>query len=541
MGGTATWASSTVTGAPGNTPSTNNTYNFSAIPNGSNTSFAIWTATTVSSSSSIPTVWGIMYNSATPQAISPTASQIQSLKVGVRCLKDNPNTANPSSDLPTVTLTDNGAGTNMQYAKRLTANVTDNGGSDITERYIVCAKSQNPKYSASLKYAFTDNTAADFFAFSDLEPNTTYYVRACAKNSVGWSYSSQISFTTPADGHAMRCKNAATVTDANSNSYPTIQIGSQCWMAQNLRSTTYSGGGSITYKIPNNATSVSVNYGRLYTYASALNGSVPSNSTNVQGICPTGWHLPSLDEFNTLKSYLEGQSSYQCGSSSLNIAKTLASTSGWNESTTTCAIGNSQTSNNAAGFNAYPAGGVTIQYGDPVNYGYRIDFWLNYSTSISGDPVFYLYYDLPTVTSTLLGPNMYYGSVRCVKGNTPPSVATESVTSYSGSTATLGGNVYTTGGSTITEVGICYSTSNNPTIADSKATSSAATGAFNIDISGLTAGTTYYYRAYATNENGTQYGEVKALRQKRRQLYLRVMIIARRKFYNHCRYSGQCK
>ncbi|MBR4135146.1 MAG: hypothetical protein IKU03_01860 [Bacteroidales bacterium] len=106
-------------------------------------------------------------------------------------------------------------------------------------------------------------------------------------------------------------------------------------------------------------------------------------------------------------------------------------------------------------------------------------------------------------------------SVRCIKGNTPPSVATGNVNSYGANTATVGGNVYTTGGDDISEVGICYSTSNNPTTANSKVTATAATGSFTATLTGLNVGTTYYYRAYATNANGTQYGEVKSFTTKK--------------------------
>ncbi|MCF0173887.1 MAG: hypothetical protein HUJ95_00965, partial [Bacteroidales bacterium] len=74
-------------------------------------------------------------------------------------------------------------------------------------------------------------------------------------------------------------------------------------------------------------------------------------------------------------------------------------------------------------------------------------------------------------------------------------------------TATCGGNITSDGGSAIKGRGVCYSTSENPTTADSKVVaSSAGTGEFSCDITGLTKGTTYYVRAYAVNEIGTHYG-----------------------------------
>lgn len=75
------------------------------------------------------------------------------------------------------------------------------------------------------------------------------------------------------------------------------------------------------------------------------------------------------------------------------------------------------------------------------------------------------------------------------------------------------GNVTNAGGGTISARGICWSTSINPTIAGSHTTDGIGTGAFTSRITGLKAFTTYYFRAYATNEAGTAYGENKTLRR----------------------------
>jgi hypothetical protein len=88
-----------------------------------------------------------------------------------------------------------------------------------------------------------------------------------------------------------------------------------------------------------------------------------------------------------------------------------------------------------------------------------------------------------------------------------PIVTTTAVTAISGSTANTGGNVTADGGDPITERGIVYSTSSNPTTADTKVIdASASTGSFTSALSALTPLTTYYVRAYATNGIGTSYG-----------------------------------
>jgi Collagen triple helix repeat (20 copies). len=86
------------------------------------------------------------------------------------------------------------------------------------------------------------------------------------------------------------------------------------------------------------------------------------------------------------------------------------------------------------------------------------------------------------------------------------AVTTAAIASISQATATGGGTVTSDGGATFTARGVCWNTSQNPTIANSKTTDSAGTGAFTSSITGLTALTTYYVRAYATNSAGTVYG-----------------------------------
>ena len=88
----------------------------------------------------------------------------------------------------------------------------------------------------------------------------------------------------------------------------------------------------------------------------------------------------------------------------------------------------------------------------------------------------------------------------------PTVAATTTVTSITGTTATSGGNITSDGESVITARGVCWSTIQNPTIADSKTTDAGTTGSYTSNLTGLSVGTTYYVRAYATNADGTAYG-----------------------------------
>lgn len=87
-----------------------------------------------------------------------------------------------------------------------------------------------------------------------------------------------------------------------------------------------------------------------------------------------------------------------------------------------------------------------------------------------------------------------------------PTVTTASISSITDVSASGGGNVTDDGGANITARGVCWSTSQNPTVSDSHTTDGTGTGPFTSSITGLSASTTYYVRAYATNSAGTSYG-----------------------------------
>ncbi len=87
-----------------------------------------------------------------------------------------------------------------------------------------------------------------------------------------------------------------------------------------------------------------------------------------------------------------------------------------------------------------------------------------------------------------------------------PTVTTNTISSITATTATGGGNVANDGGATVTARGVCWSTTQNPTTANSKTSDGAGAGVFTSNITGLTENSTYYLRAYATNSAGTSYG-----------------------------------
>jgi len=103
---------------------------------------------------------------------------------------------------------------------------------------------------------------------------------------------------------------------------------------------------------------------------------------------------------------------------------------------------------------------------------------------------------------------MAYPFSSCKKDKTDsPVVSTTAISSIAATTATSGGDVTSEGSSVVTTRGVCWSAAASPTIADSKTTDGTGVGVFTSSITGLTPGTLYHLRAYATNSNGTGYGE----------------------------------
>ncbi|MBR6063223.1 MAG: fibrobacter succinogenes major paralogous domain-containing protein [Bacteroidales bacterium] len=214
------------------------------------------------------------------------------------------------------------------------------------------------------------------------------------------------------------------VSDIDGNCYDAVQIGNQVWMAENLRTTRYADGTTIPlgtekseitpYRYnPNNDANNVPTYGYLYNWPAVMHGdsSSSANPSGVQGICPNGWHVPSSAEWIQLTNYVGSQPQYQCNNNSINIAKALASTTGWSSSSETCTVGNNPSTNNATGFSALPAG--TYGLGGYYDFGYYAYFW---SATEIGDYAYYRflrYYGADVYWSLNYKFNGF--SVRCVR------------------------------------------------------------------------------------------------------------------------------
>ena len=160
------------------------------------------------------------------------------------------------------------------------------------------------------------------------------------------------------------CFGMPMVTDVDGNLYNTVQVGTQCWLKENLRTTHYANGESIPmttggygycYRyLPNGDSANLQTYGYLYDWNATTHSFSGSNPN--QGACPTGWHVPTIGELNALFSFVKNTSWLWCDSNSMCDAAALADSVGWDDSPYQCAPGYAGGSNNMSGFSARPAG-----------------------------------------------------------------------------------------------------------------------------------------------------------------------------------------
>lgn len=198
--------------------------------------------------------------------------------------------------------------------------------------------------------------------------------------------------------NAIIASGAYKMQDVDGNKYSVVKIGTQIWMAENLRTTRYADGTPISlvtddnqwsdlldsdkaYCYFDNDISKKTIYGALYTWAAAMNGAASSANipSGIQGVCPTGWHLPSNGEWVIMQNYLADNGyNYDgtIGGGGAKIAKSLIIPSNWAHSTEVGAVGNSDYPEyiNKSGFSAVP-GGFRYYYGESVNLQVGTYWW----------------------------------------------------------------------------------------------------------------------------------------------------------------------
>ena len=158
------------------------------------------------------------------------------------------------------------------------------------------------------------------------------------------------------------------ITDVDGNTYNSLAYGDQVWTVENAEMVTYRDGTPIPEVTDNtewnNLTTGAWSYydndptkPRLYNWYAVMGIHDTEPNTPNKEFAPEGWHVPTDAEWTTLENHLIASGYNYDGTTTENkIAKAMASTTGWNTSTDTGAIGNYQGTNNSSGFNAFPEG-----------------------------------------------------------------------------------------------------------------------------------------------------------------------------------------
>jgi len=381
---------------------------------------------------------------------------------------------------PTVTIT------SVTNVTSVSANsggeVTSDGGTTITERGVCWSVNQNPTTSDS-KIANGTGLGSFTSSLTGLIPGTTYNIKAYAINSVGTGYSNQLTYKTLALVPVLTTTELSTVTatSATSGGNITNNGGAEvtargvCWSTTenptitDSKTTDGTGSGSFTSSITI-LTPGATYYFRAYatnSIGTAYGNQLNKTTTAILSVIST-----TAVSAITSVTAISGGNITNNGGAEVTARGVCWST---NQNPT---IANSKTTD-GVGSGTFPSSISGLNPG--VTY---------YIRAYASNSIGTAYGDQITITTTA----------------SLPMINTTAASAITSTTASSGGNITSDGGAIVTTRGVCYSTSQNPTILDNKISNDAGAGSFSSLITGLLPGTNYYIRAFGTNSAGTVYG-----------------------------------
>ncbi|MBR4217643.1 MAG: hypothetical protein IKR71_01180 [Bacteroidales bacterium] len=401
-------------------------------------------------------------------------------KIGysVRCINDNAYSATEGQDLPSsayAPTVSTGEITIEGNVVTVSGNVISAGSQEVTERGICYGTSANPTTKAAAAASGTGEFSVTLP--SGLQGGVIYYARAYATNSEGTSYGEDVTFTLP-------LPEVATSTTTNISSEGIIISGevtnsgasniTACGIyygttakpaTDHVDATTPVNSGEFSCSLPNTLLGNTTYYARAY----ATNSEGTAYGEDITFTLPMATVTTGSATMNGMNMDVTGEVTEG------GITEVTARGICWG----TSAKPTTQVAAAAGGL-----GEFTVSISGLEN---SVTYYLRaYATNAQG---------------TVYGEDIQFTCTMPV-----PVVTTGEVT-ISGADATIAGEITDDGGSAITARGICWGTSENPTISDNAVPYAEADNAFSVTISGLSKDITYHARAYATNASGTGYGE----------------------------------
>jgi|GEM_PF-631705 len=348
----------------------------------------------------------LMYNS---YSIVDRYDDVPSFGFSVRCIISGYVPVNQAPEVPASPTPEDGATNQTIEGLSLSWTCTDPEGDPLT--YDVYFGTENPPAQVSTGQSETS------YEPGTLEYNTQYFWKIVAYDEPGKGNSTEgpvWSFTTEEEPAPFAC--GEPITDSrDGQTYETVLIGEQCWMAENLNIGTridgvsdQSNDGTIEKYCYNNDPANCETYGGLYQWDEMMQY---NTTESVQGICPDGWVLPTDEEWKMMEGAVDSQYGYPdpewdgTGYRGTDVATNLKSATGWN-------------GNDSFGFSALP-GGNRNNMGDFTNENAIGYWWSSSQTSASNAYGRYIYNTNAKVfRNSFIKP--YGWSVRCIKSDNVP-------------------------------------------------------------------------------------------------------------------------
>jgi len=366
-------------------------------------------------------------------------------------------------------------------------NVTSDGGSAVTARGVVWSTSTAPTITLTTKTIDGSGPGTFVSSITSLTAGKTYYVRAYATNSIGTSYGSELSFSAVALPASVTTRSISNITATTATSGGNV---------------TSEGGGSVTAR------------GVVWGTSSGPTIALATKTTDGTGFGVFTSSLTSLKPATTyyFRAYATNSSgtSYGSETSFTTLPSTpTVSTNALTNITAISATGGGNISSDGGGL--VTARGVvwstttgpTISLSTRTNDGGGTGAFTSSMTSLSTNTKYYVRAYATNSAGTSYGDEVTLSTL-----NNLPILVTNDATSITATTAVLNGNVTGDGGSAVTQKGIVWAMTTGPNLSSNlgNLTLGGGLGTIAVVPTGLTPGATYYVKAYATNSNGTAYG-----------------------------------